>query len=117
MWNKWPTKRIFIGKTDLDIAYLRVHANITTASTCIAIVDKLAFLYLRLPFGTTPTPSESTDAIEAAIDLGDDLLRKKSWDTENTNSPHRYSLPKEDKQQLENYHAKVDSLAVEIKAT
>ena len=43
--------------------------------------------------------------------------QEKYWDTENTNSPHRYSLPKEDKQQLENYLAKVDSLAVDIKAT
>ena len=31
MRNKWPTKLIFIGKTDPDAAYRRIHANATTA--------------------------------------------------------------------------------------
>ena len=44
MQNRWPAKRILIGKTDLDAAYLRIHSNATAASTCIAIVDELAFL-------------------------------------------------------------------------
>ena len=33
--KKWPTKRNFIGKTDLDAAYRQIHANAMTASTCI----------------------------------------------------------------------------------
>ena len=43
---------------DLNAAYRRIHANTTTVSTCIAIVDKLSFLCLWLPFDTTPTPEE-----------------------------------------------------------
>ena len=69
MRSRWPTKRILIGKTDLDAAYLRIHVNATTVSTCIAIVDKLDFLYLRLSFGTTPAPGEYMTVSEAAIDL------------------------------------------------
>ena len=58
----------------LDAAYLRIHANAKTALKCIAIVNKLDFLSLRLPFGTTPVPAKYTTISEAAIDLGNDLL-------------------------------------------
>ena len=74
MRSRWPTKRILIGKTDLDAAYRRIHANATTTSTCIAIVNELALLCLRLSFGITPAPAEYTTVSEAAIDLGNDLL-------------------------------------------
>ena len=56
MKSIWPTKRIPIGKIDLDAAYRRIHANVTTVSTFIEIVYKLAFLCLRLTFGATPVP-------------------------------------------------------------
>ena len=75
MQSIWPTKRILIEKTDLDAAYRKIHANAKTAFTCIAIVDKLDFLCLRLPFGTITAPAEYTTVSEAAIDLGNDLLR------------------------------------------
>ena len=86
-------------------------------SAFISIVDKLAFLCLRLPFGTTPAPSEYMTIREAAIDLVNDLLRDEYWDIENINSPHRKLLPKEDKQQLANHLAKLDPLSVDITAT
>ena len=86
--SRCPTKRILIGKTDLDAAYRRIHANATTASTCIAIVDELALLWSRLPFGTTPAPAKYTTASEVAIYLGNDLLKYESWDTDDLNSPH-----------------------------
>ena len=111
--RKWPTKRIFIGKTDLDAAYRRIYANGTTASTCIATVDELAFLCLRSPFGITPTPEEYSTVSEASIDLGNDLLRDESWDTDNLNSPHRSLLPQEEKQQSERHLETADpSVAV-----
>ena len=117
MQSRWPKKRILIGKTDLDSAYRLIHANAKTASTCITIVDELAFLCLRLPFGTTPVPAEYTTASEAAIDLGNDLLQDQSWDTDDLNSPHRSLLPPEEKQQSASHLAKIDPLAVEIIAT
>ena len=85
-------KMIFIGIMDLDASYLRIHANATTGSTCIAILDKLAFLCLWLPFYTTPAPAEYMTVRKAAIDLGNNLLRDKSCYTENLISPHRSSL-------------------------
>ena len=59
-----------------------------SASTCIAIVNELSFLFLRLPFGTTPAPEEYTTVSEAAINLGNNLLQDQSWDTGDINSPH-----------------------------
>ena len=50
-------KTDFIVKTDLNAAYHKIHKNSTTVSTCIEIADKLAFLCLVLPFGTTPAPA------------------------------------------------------------
>ena len=83
--NKWPTKRILIGKTYLDVAYCQIHAKADTASTCIVIVDEIAFLCLRFPFGTTPAPEEYTTVSEAAIDLGNDLLWDEYWDIDDLN--------------------------------
>ena len=117
MQRRWPTKRILIGKTDLDTAYLRIHAHANTASTCIEIVDELDFLCLRSPFGTTPAPAEYTNISEAAIDLGNDLLQDQSWDTNDLKSPHRSLLPPEEKQQSASHMAKAYPLAVEIIAT
>ena len=54
---------------------------------------------------------------EAAIDLGNDLLQDKSWDTNDLNSPHRSLIPTEEKQQSESHLEKADPLAVDITAT
>ena len=89
----------------------------TTASTFIAIVDELALLCLRSPFGTTPAPEKYTTVSEAKIDLGNDLLRDESWDTDYLNSPHRSLLPQEEKQQSAIHIATADPLSVDITAT
>ena len=88
-----------------------------TASPCIAIVDELAFLCLRLPFGTTPAPAEYTTISEATIYLGNDLLQDQSWDTNDLNWPHISLLPQEEKQQSASHLAKADPLEVDITAT
>ena len=91
--SRWSTKRILILKTDLDAAYQQIHANATTAVTYIAILYELAFLYLRLPFGTTSAPTEYTTVSEATIDLGNYLLQDESWDTDDLNLPHQSLIP------------------------
>ena len=58
MRSKWTTKRIHIVKTELDAAYRQINSNAATASTCIEIVDELAFLCLGLPFGATVGTSD-----------------------------------------------------------
>ena len=78
MQSKCPTKLILIGKPDLDAPYRWIHPNATTAPTFIAIVEELAFLFLRSPFGTTPAPAEYLTFSEVAIDLGNNLLHDES---------------------------------------
>ena len=117
MQSRWPKKRIIIGKTDLDVAYRRIHANTTTTYTCTAIVDDLAFLCLKLPFVITPIPAEYMTVSEAKIDLGNDLLRDESWDTDDLNSPHRSLLTQDEKQQSSSHLETADPLAVEIPST
>ena len=93
MWGKWPTKRIFTGKRDwmqpttesMQKIYDRIDLNINRL--------KMSFLYLRLPFSTTPAPVQYTTIKKNAIYLGNDLLRDELWDTTYINSPHRNLLP------------------------
>ena len=54
--KQMANKKMFIGKIDLDAAYRRIHAKAKITSKCIAIVDELDFLCLRLHFGTKPAP-------------------------------------------------------------
>ena len=62
---------------DLDAAYRQIHANAPNVSTCIAIVLKTSFLYLQLPFGTTPAPEEYMTIKEVSIYLVVNILRRK----------------------------------------
>ena len=112
MRSKWKTKQILIGETDLDAAYRRIHANAKIASTCITIVNELAFLCLTLPFGTAPAPAEYKTVSEASIDLGNDPLQYQYWDTDYLKSPHQSLLPPEGKQKFASHLAKAYPLSV-----
>ena len=111
---KWPSKLILIGKTDLYAAYRCVHANAKIALTYISIVVKLAFICLRLPFGTAPAPAEYTTISEAEIELGDDLPVDTSLDETNPQSSHRHLLPREDYIPASDPLVNVDQLSVNI---
>ena len=84
---KWPSKRILIEKTDLGAAYCRIHTKKRIASTCIAIVDNIYLLCLRLNFITMNALEDYNTAIKSAIKLGNNILRDKSWDTTEIQSP------------------------------
>ena len=78
------------------------------------IVDEMAFLLLRLPFGTTSAPAEYRTVGKAAIDLGNNLLRDESWDTDDLKLPHRSLLPQEEKHQSTSNLATLYPLEVDI---
>ena len=87
---EWPSKRILIVQTNLGAAYRRVHTKLQIGSTCIAIVGKLAFLCLGLPFGTMSAQKLYTTINEAEIYFENDLLTDASGDATNLQSPHRH---------------------------
>ena len=71
---KWPSKCILIIKIDHDYSYHRIHANAKITSTCIAIVEGLDFLCLRLPFVTKLATPEYITISESEIDLENGIL-------------------------------------------
>ena len=77
MLLKWPLKYILIGKIDLDDAYRRIHKKKENPINIHSDHIKIAFLCLKLPFGTTPAPEDYTTIRNIALDLINDLLMKK----------------------------------------
>ena len=116
MQLKWPSKCILIGKTDLDGAYRCVHANSKIAPKCIAIVEKLSLLLLKLPFGPTTVLEEYTTISEVEIYLGNILLMDTSCDVLDIQSPHRSLLPREEYLSDSTKILQVDTLSVNIES-
>ena len=90
MHLKWPSKCILMGETDLDAAYQKIHANLHIVSTCTEIVGKLYFLCLYMTFGTMSSQEEYNTIIEAAIEIGNDILMEISWEAKDLKSPYRH---------------------------
>ena len=56
------------------------------------MVDKIAYVPLRLPFGVSPGPSLYSVVSESIFDLVNDLLNDKEWDRTQLNSPYQSRL-------------------------
>ena len=76
-----------MSKYDLDAAYRRIHVKPTQNLHCTTIIDKIAYIPLRLPFGVASGPSIYSTMSETIFDLTNDLLNDKSWNLESLNSP------------------------------
>ena len=94
-----PSTAIICTKIDEDAAYRQIHTSLQSACSCITVIDDLAYLLLRLPFGSSPAASEFSVVTDIAIDLIMELLHDKSWDPNTILSPnHSFlnSLPQPD---------------------
>ena len=80
MRRRHPSNIIFMNKTDMDAAYRRIHTNMQAAVTCITIIDTLAYLLVRLPFGSGPAPSIFSTVSDTAADIAQDLAVEPSWE-------------------------------------
>ena len=56
MCRLWEDKNILIEKIDPDIAYHKYHACSEEASYCVAVVDNMALLCMRLQFWASLAP-------------------------------------------------------------
>ena len=74
--------RILMSKVYLDAAYRRLHVHPRWAVTLCSIVDKIAYILLRVPFGVSAGPSRFSTVSEAFFDLIYDLLPDESWNPE-----------------------------------
>ena len=88
-----PQKKIYIIKTDLDAAYRRIHVHPTIALKQVSIVDQIAYIGLRLPFGSMPAPSLFCTISDAVFDLAQDLVDDESWQVDYLYSPNQHKLP------------------------
>ena len=92
-----PDKIIYIVKHDLDAAYRRLHVHPDFAVRCKTIINDVAYLLVRLPFGVSAGTSMYSLISEAIFDLVNDLLLDPVWDPATLHSPHYKSLRKPEK--------------------
>ena len=78
--QRHPDKMIWMNKTDMDAAYRRIHANMQAAQTCITVIDDIAYLLGRLPFGSSPAPTKFSNVSDTIGDVAQDISLDKSWD-------------------------------------
>ena len=78
--SRHPKKKIWMNKTDMDAAYRRIHANMQSATTCITVLQDLAYLLGRLPFGSAPAPTLFSSVSDSVADVAQDLSLESSWD-------------------------------------
>ena len=88
-----PNERILCNKFDIEKAYRRLHVIARIALKCIAIWKSIASILLRLPFGSSPAPSEFCVTSEIVFDLGNDLLQCEQWDPATLPTPYNEALP------------------------
>ena len=70
----------------MDAAYRRLHVHLLSAVSCITILDGLAYLLNRLPFGSESAPSKFSIISDTITDITFDLALEPSWDTNKTKS-------------------------------
>lgn len=92
---RFPFHIIGISKTDLDSAYRRIHASIKAALSSITVLDDIAYLLVRLPFGSAPAPSIFSSISDTAADLAQDLCLDPSWDPTTLHSSFNLNFPTE----------------------
>ena len=66
---KFPNDTIVINKTNLDSVYRRLHIMVKFALMYITIIDRIAYLLARLPFGSTPAADEFCTCSKTIADI------------------------------------------------
>ena len=77
---------IILTKTDMDAAYRRIHTNMASAITCITVLEDIAYLLTRLPFGSSPAPPLFSVLSDGITDLAWDLALDNDWDSSSLQS-------------------------------
>ena len=89
---KHPKLRILLLKLDLDTSYQRLHVTTLMALLTITVIDELAYILFRLPFGVANGPNDFSILSESIFDLINDILRDQTYDPTNFNSHFNYKF-------------------------
>ena len=92
-----PSIRILVMKLDLDAAYRRVHVMVRMALLAITIVEKIAYVLLRLPFGVANGPNDYSLLSEPIFDMTNNILQNEYYDPDELYSPLRSKLDEPEK--------------------
>lgn len=79
MRYRYPNRKIFMTKTDMDAAYRRIHTNMQAAALCFTVLNDIAYLLTRLPFGSSPAPPKFSIISDTATDIAQDISLEPSW--------------------------------------
>jgi len=85
--KKFPSKKIYICKVDLDAAYRRCTLASSTSFESMTIYDNLLLVALRLTFGGSPCPSLWGLLSETMADIANTLLVNPFWDHDSVFDP------------------------------
>lgn len=90
---KHPNVKIYQVKTDLDAAYRRIHVMPSIAKLQISVINKIAYIGSRLPFGSSPVPFLYSIISDVIFDLNNDILEEPDWNYNELHSPntHKFS--------------------------
>ena len=91
---KHPNICIFLLKLDSDAAYRRLHVTAAMTVLTITIIQKIAYILLRLPFGVSNEPNDHSVISESIFDLTNDILRDETYDPMELHSPLQTQLDK-----------------------
>ena len=78
-----------MSKIDLDAAYCRIHTEPSSAVTSVSILEGIAYIETRLPFGAAAGPSIFSTVSEAIFDLVNDLLSDETWNPTTLHAPEK----------------------------
>ena len=107
-------KIMYVIKYDFEAAYRRLHVYPPHAVLTIIVVNKLAYLLTRLPFGATCGPSRYSEISEPLFDTANDLIEDESWDPDDLKSSHQNKLQPPEKLPMDIKFAKAKGLEVQI---
>ena len=88
-----PETPIFQGKTDLDSAFRRIHVYIWHSLLATTIVNAIAYILSRLPFGVSEGPGQHDIPSNMIVDLAQQILDDPTWDPSILHSPHHDKIP------------------------
>ena len=75
-----PHTPLFICKYDYSDAYRRVAHSPAAAAQTVAVLDKIAYVSLRLTFGGSPNPPTWCAVSELVTDLANEIAWCSEWD-------------------------------------
>jgi hypothetical protein len=81
----------------MNMAYRQAHLQLATSIECVAQLDGLLLMMMRLPFGEKPCPAQWCTILEPICDLANELIHNVSWSPANLQSCYDLVLPEPDR--------------------